>query len=48
MPSKYVAIGAKHLTTAFNAVSLKQKDINTAMREAEEAANKEIQTQLSK
>ncbi|MEF3313380.1 extracellular solute-binding protein [Paenibacillus sp. GYB004] len=47
MPSKFVSIGAKHLTTAFNSVSLKEKDINTALREAEEAANKEIQTKLS-
>jgi multiple sugar transport system substrate-binding protein len=46
-PSDFVSIGAKHLTTAFNAVSLKTKDINTALREAEEAANKEIQTKLS-
>ncbi|WP_158606689.1 ABC transporter substrate-binding protein [Paenibacillus ginsengarvi] len=46
-PSPHTAIGAKHLTTAFNAVLLKQKDINTALREAEEAANKEIQTKLS-
>jgi hypothetical protein len=35
------------LTAAFNSVSLKEKDINTALREAEEAANKEIQTKLS-
>ncbi|TMV50854.1 extracellular solute-binding protein [Paenibacillus mesophilus] len=46
-PSAFVSIGAKHLTTAFNAVSLKTKDVNTALREAEEAANKEIQTKLS-
>ncbi|MEF3303992.1 ABC transporter substrate-binding protein [Paenibacillus sp. GYB003] len=46
-PSPFVSIGAKHLTTAFNSVLLKQKDINTALREAEEAANKEIQTKLS-
>jgi len=46
-PSNFAAIGAKHLGTVFNAVLLKQKDMNTALREAEEAANKEIQTKLS-
>ncbi|MBD2864528.1 ABC transporter substrate-binding protein [Paenibacillus oceani] len=46
-PSDFAKVGSKHLTRAFNSVSLKEKDINTALREAEEAANKEIQTLLS-
>jgi hypothetical protein len=36
------------LNSAYNAVLLKQKDINTALREQEEKTNKDIEAQLNK
>ncbi|TNJ65424.1 extracellular solute-binding protein [Paenibacillus hemerocallicola] len=45
---KYNSIAETNLLTSFNNVILGKKDTNTALREAEEAANKKIQEELSK
>jgi multiple sugar transport system substrate-binding protein len=42
-PSEYNSIVTKYLMSAFKSVNLDGQDINTALRTAEEAANKEIQ-----
>jgi multiple sugar transport system substrate-binding protein len=47
LPSEFQSIGASNLTAAFNAVLLNQKDINTALREAEEKANKDIEAAIA-
>lgn len=41
--TKYDAIARKHMTEAFNVAVLGEKDLNTALREAVEATNQEIQ-----
>lgn len=41
----YDAIARKHMTAAFNAVVLDEKDLNTALREAIEATNQEIEAE---
>ncbi|TMV48448.1 extracellular solute-binding protein [Paenibacillus mesophilus] len=45
---KYNSVAETNLLTAFNNIILANKDPNTALREAEEAANKKIQEELSK
>lgn len=46
-PSAFQSAAQTPLNEAFSAVLLKEKDINTALREAEEKANKAVQTKLS-
>jgi multiple sugar transport system substrate-binding protein len=46
--SKFQSIAFNNLNNAYNAVLLKQKDINTALREQEEKTNKDIEAQLNK
>lgn len=44
-PSEFQAAATSPLTAAFNAVLLNEKDINTALRDASEQANKAIEEQ---
>ena len=46
--SKYQSIAFTNLNNAYNAVLLKEKDVNTALREQEEKTNKDIEAQLAK
>ncbi|GAA3399530.1 ABC transporter substrate-binding protein [Paenibacillus hodogayensis] len=46
--SKYQSIAFNNLNNAYNAVLLKEKDVNTALREQEEKTNKDIEAQLAK
>lgn len=46
--SKYQSIAFNNLNNAYNAVLLKEKDINTALREQEEKTNKDIEAQLAR
>jgi multiple sugar transport system substrate-binding protein len=46
--SKFNSVAESNLLTGFNNVILGKKDTNTALREAEEAANKKIQEELNK
>ncbi|MEF3305876.1 ABC transporter substrate-binding protein [Paenibacillus sp. GYB003] len=46
--SKYQNIAFNNLNNAYNAVLLKEKDVNTALREQEEKTNKDIEAQMAK
>ncbi|CAG7653284.1 hypothetical protein PAESOLCIP111_06733 [Paenibacillus solanacearum] len=46
-PSTFQSVAHTPLHGAFDAVLLKEKDINTALREAEEKANKAVEAQLA-
>lgn len=46
--SKYQSIAFNNLNNAYNAVLLKEKDVNTALREQEEKTNKDIEAQMAK
>ncbi|CAG7648430.1 hypothetical protein PAESOLCIP111_05599 [Paenibacillus solanacearum] len=48
VPSLYDNIGRTALNNAEKAVALNQKDVNTALRDAQEEASKAIQSQLAK
>ncbi|CAG7658675.1 hypothetical protein PAECIP111802_07122 [Paenibacillus allorhizosphaerae] len=48
VPSLYDNIGCTALNNAEKAVALNQKDVNTALRDAQEEASKAIQSQLAK
>lgn len=46
--TRFNSIAESNLLTSFNDIILGKKDINTALRSAEEAANKKIQEELAK